>query len=552
MLKKHHIHRLLDRLQESGISERELRELIHLRDQTTQALEKVGFGQEDQRITDDLLTLVDAVLALSNLGDAKKLAILAAGYAAFFLGADDHSYWEWLPSEEKFVTLTSSGIFGGEIESSKQDHAKFKSVQPFLERAFLDNRMIQALRGDVELSDKFVSILIDVGVTAMMALPLVVDSIPKGVVLICDFQKTQRFQGYQLSLAQLIINNAGVVISRAQMNKSTERRADELELLRQASLTLTASLDLQVVLDTILKSTLQLIDRAQDAHIFLFDQDKLAFKAALWSDGRKGQVWANPREKGLTYKVARQGELIKIDNMRGHALYENAPKEWMGSIVGLPLKIGDRVVGVMTVAHPDKNAFSEDEIRILQLLGDQASIAIENARLHDEVNRHAYTDALTSLPNRRALNERMQSELHRSRRYGRKFSLVMLDLDGFKGVNDQYGHPQGDEVLRNIARYMSKAIREVDYLARYGGDEFALILPETDVDTAQQMAMRLQKEVAAFNVELEKNMGIEMGISFGCATFPDQGDQVEKLYLVADEKLYSDKDVRINEDSETE
>ena len=365
MIKQDHLHRLLDRLQESGISEGELQELISLRDQASQALEKVGSGQEDQRITDDLLILVDAVLSLSNLGDSKKLAILAAGYAAVFLGADDHSYWEWLPAEEKFISLTSSGIFGGEIESNKQDHAIFKSVQPFLECAFHDNRMIQALKGDVDLSDRFASILIDVGVTAMLALPLVVDNIPKGVVLICDFQKTHSFQEYQLFLAQVIINNAGVVISRERMYQSAERRADELELLRQASLTLTASLDLQVVLDTILKVTLQLIHRAQDAHIFLFDKGKLTFKAALWASGRKGQVWSNPREDGLTYNVARRGKLILVDNMQGHELYKNAPNEWMGSIVGLPLKIGDQVVGVMTVAHPDVNAFSEDDLRIV-------------------------------------------------------------------------------------------------------------------------------------------------------------------------------------------
>ncbi|MBC8508173.1 MAG: diguanylate cyclase [Anaerolineales bacterium] len=551
MLKQDHLHRLLDRLHESGISERELQELIRLRDQTAQALEKVEFDQDDQQITDDLLTLVDAVLSLSNLGDTKKLALLAAGYAAFFLGADDHSYWEWMPSAERFVSLTSSGIFGSELEPNEQDHAKFASVQPILESAFRHEKVVQALRGDIDLSDELESILQDVGVTAIIALPLVVDNIPTGVVLISDFQKAHSFQEYQMFLAQLLISNAGVVISRAQMYQAAERRADELELLRQASLTLTASLDLQVVLDTILKYALHLIHRAQDAHIFLYDKDQLSFKSALWSNGRKGKVWANPRKYGLTYNVARQGELIKVDNMRGHELYADAPKEWMGSIVGLPLKIGDRVVGVMTVAHPDENAFSEDEIRILQLLGDQASIAIENARLHDEVNRHAYTDALTSLPNRRALNERMQSELHRSRRYGRKFSLVMLDLDGFKVVNDNYGHPHGDEVLRKIARHMSSAIREVDYLARYGGDEFALLLPETDVDTAYQMAMRLQKEVAAFKVEFEKNIGIDMGISFGCATFPDHGNQVEKLYCVADKKLYSDKDVRNNGDSKT-
>jgi len=542
MLKEDHLHPLLERLHSSGITSDELQKLITLRIQTTQAIE----DEDGQLDADDLLKLIDAVTSLSNLVDAKKVALLAAGYAAFFLGADDYSYWEWQPTEELFVSLTSSGIFGSNAKPNEQDHANFSSVQPLLSRAFHQNQLVQALKGDLDLSDELNSILQSVGVSAMMALPLVVDNTPKGVILICDFQKAYSFQESQLFLAQLLINNAGVVISRAQMYQEAERRADELELLRQASLTLTASLDLQVVLDTILENTFKLIHRVQDAHIFLYDDHQLTFKAALWSDGRKGQILANPREDGLTYTVARAGKLIQVDDMGAHELFKNAPKDWSGSIIGVPLKIGERVVGVMTVAHHDVFAFSEKEIRILELFGDQASIAIENARLHDVVNQHAYTDVLTGLPNRRALNERMENELQRSRRYQRKFSLVMLDLDGFKDVNDQYGHPQGDEVLQKIARHMAQAVRETDYLARYGGDEFALLLPETDASTALQMAKRLQEEVSSFRVEFEKNTGIKMGISFGCATFPDHGERVDRLFCEADEKLYNVKDSRDN------
>jgi diguanylate cyclase (GGDEF)-like protein len=315
----------------------------------------------------------------------------------------------------------------------------------------------------------------------------------------------------------------------------------ELEALRQASLTLTASLDLQDVLDAILACALELFLDAQDAHIFLYEDDKLIFQSALWSDGRKGQAWANPRPDGLTYTVARQGELIYVDDMRTHPLFTDTPESWIGAIIGLPLKIRERVLGVMTVAHAEVNAFSEDDIRVLRLLGDQAAIAIENARLHDLVNQQALTDMLTGLPNRRALDERLASELKRSRRYQREFSIVMMDLDSFKSVNDRYGHLKGDMILKKIAEHMGDTTRAADFLARFGGDEFALLLPETDFDTAYHMASRLQEAIQVFCRQLEGIEGLEMGVSFGCATYPQHGDDIETLLNFADRSLYHSK-----------
>ncbi|MEW5988612.1 MAG: GAF domain-containing protein [Chloroflexota bacterium] len=156
------------------------------------------------------------------------------------------------------------------------------------------------------------------------------------------------------------------------------RRRQELEALRQARLPLLAGLELEPVMEAILEAALKLV-AAKDAHIFLYDGDRLTFAAAAWADGRRGVPFAQPREQGLTYTVARSGQWIVIPDVDSHPLYEGF--RWGGAIVGIPLSLHDEVKGVMTVAFEKPRAFDEDELRLLGLLADQAVIAVQNAQL---------------------------------------------------------------------------------------------------------------------------------------------------------------------------
>ncbi len=162
----------------------------------------------------------------------------------------------------------------------------------------------------------------------------------------------------------------------------------ESEMTRQIRPVLTSSLELSEVLETILQSTLGFLTGAQHADIFLHEQDRLSFGAALWADGRTGTPWSEPRPHGLTYTVAREGRLIVVPDVRTHALFADAPLDWQGSTVGLPLKVGQRVVGVMSIVYPEPGTPSESELRTLYLLADQAAMAIENTRLYQEVCHH--------------------------------------------------------------------------------------------------------------------------------------------------------------------
>jgi PAS domain S-box-containing protein len=189
----------------------------------------------------------------------------------------------------------------------------------------------------------------------------------------------------EISLAQSFALNAAAAIENARLYEVEGKRAVELEALRQASLSLTASLELHQVLDAILKSALDLLPEANNSHIFLYsDNGLLEFGAALYADKTQSQPFSEPRSDGLTYTVARTGEPIVVPDMRKHPLYADAPPDWEGAILGLPLKIGARVVGVMNVSYKQPRSIPEAELRALRLLGDQAAIAIENARLFEQ------------------------------------------------------------------------------------------------------------------------------------------------------------------------
>ena len=173
-----------------------------------------------------------------------------------------------------------------------------------------------------------------------------------------------------------------------------ERKFEELrsfaqmEILRQASLSLTASLDLKEVLDTIAQCALDLVPGMKNCHIFLYQPENgqpLVFGTALWGDGTRSQPFTQPRQGGLTMTVAQSGEPILVPDFRSDPIYAGTPESWTGSIIGLPLKIGKRVVGVMNVSHTEPGALTEMNLQLLRLLGDHAAIAIENARLYEAV-----------------------------------------------------------------------------------------------------------------------------------------------------------------------
>lgn len=341
--------------------------------------------------------------------------------------------------------------------------------------------------------------------------------------------------------ASVLENIASRVVTNKNLLDFVRRRSLELDALKRIARNLTSSLEYTTVLDAVVREALALVPNSQDAHIFMYSDGRLEFGSALYADGTKIHVSSEPRKDGLAYSVAHEKRMIIVESIPNHPLFAGAPKEWQGSIIGIPLMMGSRVVGVMNLARTHAGPFSDTEIRLLSLLADQAAIAILNARLHEAVSHQARSDSLTGLPNRRALDERLDDEIHRSKRSGAPFCVVMMDLDGFKVINDKLGHDIGDEVLCTIASTFQKALRATDFLARYGGDEMTLILPETDWPQVLNVIEKVRHELRQLIFELPDGEKFSLGVTGGVAIYPRHGKEAAGLLRVADEALYSAK-----------
>ena len=319
------------------------------------------------------------------------------------------------------------------------------------------------------------------------------------------------------------------------------QQADELDALKILSLNLTASLDLPTVLDAVVKESMRLVDNARIVHIFLYVNNKLEFGASLDSNGQRNRVFSHPRKDGLTGTVAQKGQIIIVEDMRKHSLYKDAPAEWSGSIIGIPLKIGEKVVGVMNLSRNNVGSFSTSELRLLNMLANQAAVAISNASLHQSISIKAYTDTVTGLANRRALDEHLESELISARRTGSSFAVIMMDLDGFKSVNDTYGHDVGDQVLRAVFNVVSFGLRSSDFIARYGGDELTLILAKSNLQSSRLVTEKILENIAKFSYKAPNGNAIKLGISGGIAIYPTHGRSGSDLLRAADAALYDAK-----------
>ncbi|MCP9489585.1 MAG: diguanylate cyclase [Solirubrobacteraceae bacterium MAG38_C4-C5] len=270
-------------------------------------------------------------------------------------------------------------------------------------------------------------------------------------------------------------------------------------------------------------------------------------------DAQAGRVTIRPIGEGPMEESARAGNLRGLEAvlregearvLRSGAFAE--VDEGGLSALAHPLVEGDeehrRVNGVLCVARAGQ-PFSDPDRELFQYLAGQAAVSIENVDLHETAAHESVTDELTGLSNYRRFYEAVELEVERSRRFGGRLGLVMLDLDDFKMVNDTRGHLQGDEVLREIARVLRESSREIDEPARYGGEELAVVLPGTDLDGAFRLAERMREQIEALEIEPVEGAGrpVRVTASFGVASLPETADDEQALVAGADAALYRAK-----------
>jgi diguanylate cyclase (GGDEF)-like protein len=234
---------------------------------------------------------------------------------------------------------------------------------------------------------------------------------------------------------------------------------------------------------------------------------------------------------------------IAVDNLATDDKCPNLQKVTTGSCICLPIVEGDTLLGVLHIRRRHPDAFTAEDIQLAQSMTFQFGLAMQRASLFEQVNRLAITDPVTGLYNYRKLGRDLDREIVRARRYRHPFSFIMADIDHFKTFNDTYGHQAGDAMLREVAGALNSGRREVDRVYRYGGEEFSILLPETDWPEACEVAEKLRKKVDALSVEaLGSDEPLTTTISMGVAAFSSDSLQMEQLIAAADEALYEAKE----------
>jgi diguanylate cyclase (GGDEF)-like protein/putative nucleotidyltransferase with HDIG domain len=208
----------------------------------------------------------------------------------------------------------------------------------------------------------------------------------------------------------------------------------------------------------------------------------------------------------------------------------------------LPLFADDKLIGAVSLYSCVLENYKDEHIRLLETISHIAADAINASLQHAEAESHALTDPMTGLPNSRSLRSHFDKEVMRASRNGRRFQLVVMDLDGFKAVNDNFGHKTGDLMLKSIGTILKDQLREYDFLARYGGDEFVAIIPETDQDHINSLNERITEAVVGFKLEVSSGGTAQVGVSLGAASYPEHGESLDALIEAADKQMYIAKE----------
>jgi len=314
----------------------------------------------------------------------------------------------------------------------------------------------------------------------------------------------------------------------ARLEELQRERARLQESIRRVGESFKASLDRVQVLEIVVQTAVDGVDAACGR--------------ATMRDGAEGRLQevARAGEPEVFGRALHAAEAAVIDAGQVAEIQIGGASALAGPLGGT--EDGDEVVGIVSVARGDR-PFTHRESELFAYLTNSAAVSVENSDLHETVKRQAVTDELTGLFNHRRFQEVMAIEVERARRYGHEMGLVMLDIDDFKQVNDTYGHLQGDLVLREVARVLKLSSREIDEPARYGGEEMAVALPQTDLEGAFQFAERVRKAVEALEFSVPSGASVlKVTASFGVASLAaaDHADK-DALVAAADAALYHAK-----------
>jgi diguanylate cyclase (GGDEF)-like protein/putative nucleotidyltransferase with HDIG domain len=357
------------------------------------------------------------------------------------------------------------------------------------------------------------------------------------VLAVGSKEGNQLYAVEDLDLVESVATSVAASMKKEYLHEQQRERDEELTLINRLTTVITSSVNVKEIFESFADDLKEFID-VEWATLSLIQGGQLHFLALSSTIGSAWQTGESIPLNGTAteWVCAEKKSLYEADLARHYRFWtgEYHLNHGIRSLVYLPLIAEGRAIGSLILGTRRPNAYSRKQIRILEHLASQIAMPVENSQLYAKVEKSSRIDELTGLFNRRHFEEQLNAAVAVHSRYGGVFSLLLLDLDGFKTYNDIYGHPSGDEVLHQIGGIVKSSIRSADQGFRYGGDEFVVILPQTTVDDACTVGERVRGQIAAEMKEKE----IAVTCSIGLASYPSDGLMSSELVTSADTALY--------------
>lgn len=519
---------LLNSTETRRFTQAELRLLLTLGHQIGMAVENSYLIQQTTRRSEELHLLNEIGRALISTLDVDELfnKIVVALKRMFDVSNFYVAMYDAEVNQIRFELEITEGIRLPKRSRPFGDHLTeyiIRTKQPLLIRQNLMQEAVKLGLRPVQETGSFCGV------------PLVAYDKAIGVMALRGLQENLYDEGH-LELMRVLASEASIAIENARLFREEQTKSRHLALLNNISRHAITTLNPEEMLSRVAE---QLERGLAFDHVGIGLLDYATKEVIIQAEAgrRRGALGRRlPLGESIIGRVARSGQTCVERNLAG-AEMSGTVLEGSASVLALPVFYADQLHGVLYVETAEPTDFSDEDVRLLHTLADLISVALHNALTLQKAQEQAITDGLTGVKTHRYLMEALSGEWKRATRASRHFSLVLIDLDRFKFVNDFYGHLEGDLVLHRVGQILEQNCRSSDVVARYGGDEFVILMPETNAPQAVQIAEKLRPAICEDPLLREKTITA----SFGIASFPIHGSTPQELIQVADASMYISK-----------